>query len=261
MKHTIIILTILFFTSLGTNSQIKSLKIEDFNVLYEECAEEYVKASLKVLQLVKSNAISMGFVFPKKIDFIIIKSDKNRLFFDKENPNKITWQFVSLNDFLSPAKSGFNNIYGLCHEMGHICMFNITPHKNNWMTSDYREGWADYFGNLMVDSVYETLGFNFWPDSHNYLEFAGMKYFLARLESDTSDQNRKFNYCSLFWYKLSNQIGIVNISSYFKSLKAYNVRNPNCYAKFVKVMGHYNSEPDFLLDLERNKDALLIMNE
>lgn len=258
MNHKLNFIILCAAISLNINAQLKSLKSQDFVIQYEECAEEYVTAGVKVLELVKRNALELGFELPRKIHFKVLKADRNRLYFDKKNPNSIIWEFASMNDFLAPEKSGFNNIYGLCHEMGHVCMFNITPHKNNWMTRDYREGWADYFGNMMIDSVHKTMGLDFWPDQHNYLEYAGMEYFKKRIESDTTRQNERFNYSSQFWYKLSNHIGLENVSSFFKSIKSGKVRNPDCERKFIAVLKPYDLDMDFISDFENNIDILLI---
>lgn len=244
--------------SFHANAQLKSLKSKDFDIQYEECAADYAKASLSILELVKENATDMGFALPRKIHLRIIKSKKNRLYFDIKNPNSIIWEFKSLYDFLSPRESGYNNIYGLCHEMGHVCMFSITPHKNNWMTRDYREGWADFFGNLMIDSIHKTLGPDFWPDPHNYLEFAGMQYFESRLESDTTIQNASFNYSSSFWNNLSVQIGVENMSSFFRSVKSGKVRNPHCATKFIAVLKQYNLDMEFIADVNENLNFLLL---
>ena len=259
MKAQTVIIFLVTFISFHANAQLMSLKSKDFYIQYEECAADYAKASQKILELVKRNAIDLGFTLPKRIHLKIVQSEKNRLYFDIKNPNSITWEFTSLNDFLSPNKSGYNNIYGLCHEMGHVCMFNITSHKNNWMTRDYREGWADFFGNLMIDSLHMTLGTGFWPDPHNYLEYAGMQYFANRIETDTTIQNASFNYSSSFWYFLSVRMGIENISSFFRSVKSSKVRNPHCETKFLAVLKQYNLDLEFIANVNENLDFLLLM--
>jgi len=260
MKAQIIAIFLVTAISFHANAQLKSLKSEDIYIQYEECAAEYAKASLEILELVKRNAMDMGFAFPGRIHLHMIKSEKNRLYFNKRNPNSITWEFKSLNDFLSPGESGYNNIYGLCHEIGHACMFNITPHKNNWMTRDYREGWADFFGNIMIDSLHKILGPDFWPDPHNYLEYAGMQYFVNRLESDTVIQNASFNYSSSFWYNLSLRIGVENISSFFRSVKSSRIRNPHCETKFLAVLKQFITDEDFIADVNKNLNYLLLVD-
>ena len=94
-------------------------------------------------------------------------------------PGKQTRLFTDGNDrvFLSvpsadklarPAKSGTFNLYGLCHELGHVAMYRVLKDRD-WMTTAAAEGWAHYAGSLVVDFVYEAKGQKLWAhDPYDY---------------------------------------------------------------------------------------------
>jgi len=51
----------------------------------------------------------------------------------------------SKDDLRKPSASGHFNLYGMCHELGHIAMYRLLK-RRDWMTSDAAEGWAHYAG-------------------------------------------------------------------------------------------------------------------
>lgn len=257
MKTKSIIFIFIAMSTMNVHAVTKTITTKDFIAHYEDYTEEYAKASLKILNIVKTNAVKMGFVFSKKIEFNIVKSNKSMLYVRGDNPNLITWEFKSVKDFLAPEKSGYNNVYGLCHEMGHVCMGNITPHYN-WMTNDYSEGWANYFGSLMIEKVYINLGVQAWPDQHDYHKSSGLQAFLKNIKTNTSSKAKDFWYCSLFWYKLSSQIGENNVRNFFYTIQMSDINIRNSDVKFLSLLKQYKFDSDFIEDFQKNKDCLLI---
>jgi len=256
MKLTFTTFILIAMSIMHVHAVTKTIATNDFIVHYEEYTEKYAKASLKILKVVKTNAIKMGFNFPKKIELQIVKSDKNRLYVRGDNPNLITWEFKSMNDFLAPQKSGYNNVYGLCHEMGHLCMNHITS-LSDWMTIDYGEGWANYFGSLMIENVYKNLGVKVWPDQHDYHKSRGVKAFLKNIKANTSSKEKAFYICSLFWYNLSSRIGKNNISNFFYTINVSDINSSNSEIKFVNILKLYKLDSNFISDFKKNKSYLL----
>ncbi len=254
LKSTIFIMIAMFI--MNVHAVTKTITTKDFIVHYEDYTEKYAKASLKILTVVKTSAIKMGFSFPKKIELRIVKSNKTILYVRGDNPNLIMWEFQSLNDFLAPKESKHNNVYALCHEMGHVSMGNITPHYY-WMTSDYDEGWGNYFGSLMIENVYKQLGLKAWPNQHDYQKSTGIKGFIKSLQSEKFKKHPSFTYCSLFWYNLSERIGKNNICNFVISLKTSNINNTNCEMKYVDILKMYKVDSKFIEDFKKNKNYLL----
>lgn len=78
--------------------------------------------------------------------------------------------FLSLSSarkLAPPPASGVFNLYGLCHELGHVMMYRLLKERD-WMTSAAAEGWAHYAGSVVVDAVYAAEGQSIWFDPYDY---------------------------------------------------------------------------------------------
>ena len=256
MKHKLTTLILIVISIINVHAATKTITTKNFVIQYDGSTENYAKASLKILEIVKKNAVKLGFYFPKKVELHIIKSDRHMLYVRGDNPNLITYEYKSIKDFLAPEKSGYHNVYGLCHEMGHVCMGNITPHYN-WMTVDYSEGWANYFGCLMVENVYKSLGVEAWPNQHNYHKSRGLQAFLKGINDNKSKENIGFFYCSLFWYNLGKQIEKSNICNFMVSLKVSNINKADCEIKYLDLLKMYKLNSEFIENFRKNKNYLL----
>lgn len=213
----LILIVILFYNIDFSYGKTIKLKTESIIARYDSEVEKYALASIKVLELVREKAIESGFDLPDKIKFEIKRTDRNVLWVDKKSLNKITWEYTSLDNFLPPSKSKKKNVYGLCHEIGHLCMYRTFYKNNLYLSYNYRESWADYFGNLMIDSVYHKLGTDIWPEPHNYTKTSGMTFLRNRI-SNNNPNLKEFNACSQFWIELSDKIGFANYNDFFNHI-------------------------------------------
>jgi hypothetical protein len=229
MKKSIALIAVLFVFH-QSMAQVQRMETAHFKAKYDSEVEAYATASLKVLEAAWTIASNNGFYLPEKIKFTMVVSERNALYFNRKSLKEITWEYESLDDFLPPDKSRKNNIYGLCHEIGHLCMHNTNHNRNNWMSYDYRESWADYFGNMLIDSIHTELGIDFWPEPHDYKQYAGMEFFIHRIEKD-NPKLLSFNKAGLFWYELGNEIGFSRIFSFFESIESQKVDNPGAKEK------------------------------
>ena len=237
MKKSIVLITVLFVFH-QSMAQVQRTETEHFKAKYDKEVEAYATASLKVLEAVWTIASNNGFYLPEKTKFTLVASERNALYFDRKSLKEITWEYQSLDDFLPPDRSRKNNIYGLCHEMGHLCMHHTNHNRNSWMSHDYRESWADYFGNMLIDSIHKELGIDFWPEPHDYTQYAGMEHFLQRIEKD-HPKLLSFNKAGLFWYELGKKIGFSQFFRFFESINSQKVDNPGAKGKFAEVLSDY----------------------
>lgn len=256
MKRVIWSLYIILL-SVTLNGQIKRVETEHFQASYEVEAEKYVLASLEVLELARDLASKTGYDLPDKLQFSVIRSERNVLYFSRKKLNGIIWEYNSMENFLPPGESRKKNVYGLCHEIGHLCMYHITNNKNNWMSYDYRESWADFFGNYLIDSVYHYLGADFWPEPHDYRESAGMEFFLQRIERDNPEL-LSFNKSSLFWYELNSKLEFRNMPEFFEKIKNKRVRNPDAKQKYLDVLKASLGEDDITAWFNDYADYLIL---
>lgn len=89
-----------------------------------------------------------------------------RLFTDGRDT--YTLSIRSESDLAPPAQSGINNLYGMCHELGHVVMYRPFINATLLLTGDACEGWAHYFGSQIVDDVYAQLGEKAWWQPYDY---------------------------------------------------------------------------------------------
>jgi hypothetical protein len=68
-----------------------------------------------------------------------------------------------------PAQAGVHNLYGMCHELGHVAMYRILK-PFDWMSNAAAEAWAHYAGSVVVDRVFEWKGETLWPTPYDYRE-------------------------------------------------------------------------------------------
>jgi len=258
IKNSILFLVIVFSITPQSIGQKIKLETDLFKVEYEKETEKYVLASLKILAFVKVEAIKNGFELKKrKLKFTIKKSNRTSLHIDKKLKG-IIWEYKSLHDFLPPSQSGKKNIYGLCHEFGHLFMFNLINNRNNWMTKEHNEAWADLFGNYMLDLLYKKKGEEIWPESHNYLRSAGLKAMGERIVKRIhNSKTKRFETASLYWLKLNEIIGFKNFSNFFKIIDEEKVKNPEARKKYLTVLKQLKKDFNWNVWFEEYKEVLI----
>jgi hypothetical protein len=78
--------------------------------------------------------------------------------------------FLSLSSpkkLAPPAVSGVFNLYGFCHELGHVMMYRLLEERD-WMTTAAAEGWAHYAGSVVADGIYAAKGESIWFEPYDY---------------------------------------------------------------------------------------------
>lgn len=244
---------VLIFIVFSSIAQTKKDINGHIAIRYDQDVESYAIAGARILDFVWDRLHELGFAPPEKIAFNLVKSDKNVLFVDKDKPI-ITLEYTTLN----PSEFNADFVYGLCHEMGHLCMFHITPNKNNWMTKDYREGWADVFGKNMVGLVYEEFGLDAWPDPYNYLKRT-VNNITIRKQTIEKGKGAYYDFyiSADFWEKLVDEKGMDKIPFFFKQIKSMKVRNPNADKKLRNILVEFDVSNDLLYYFDRNKKYLI----
>jgi len=108
-----------------------------------------------------------GFDMPKTVRLKVRcgRDEPTRLYTDGQD--HLFLSIPSKGKLAKPSNSGVFNLYGLCHELGHIAMYR-TLKDRDWMTSAAAEGWAHYAGSVVVDAVFAVKGESLWPDAYDY---------------------------------------------------------------------------------------------
>lgn len=104
---------------------------------------------------------------PERVVFQVTcgPDEQTRLYTDGQD--RMFLYLKSPKQLNKPAESGVFNLYGVCHELGHIAMYR-TVKDRDWMTTAAAEGWAHYAGSVVVDRVFKAKGQRLWSDPYDY---------------------------------------------------------------------------------------------
>jgi hypothetical protein len=113
--------------------------------------------------------------------------------------------FLSLSSqqrLAPPMKSGTFNLYGMCHELGHVAMFR-TLRQRPWLSGSAAEGWAHFTGSVVVDELYKTKGEALWFEPYDYRADGTTRLDRAMSSGSADDVSRAAD----SWRKLGAIIG------------------------------------------------------
>lgn len=188
--------------ALGGEGQASDIyRLDRVVVRYSGIEEPYAQAIARVVETaVLACELDFGFEMPGSIDVTVKKGQKTRLFTDGQRDIDLTIR--SQRDLAKPSVSGVFNIYGLCHEIGHIAMHRAMPERL-WMTGAATQGWADFLGRRLVDVVYREHGEKLWPDRYDY-SGEGVAKLAGELKAARVDNTTK---AAGLWQELAEVIG------------------------------------------------------
>ena len=246
--------TVLIFMVFSGIAQVEKIRDGHFVVKYDNKDEMYALGSARILNFVWDKLDEQGFNPPQKVKFNLKKSKKtrNRLVINTYF-KKITLEYTSLDPSIIRA----NFVYGLCHEMGHLCMSNMSPNRNKF-TKDNREGWADYFGISMARLLHDNYGLDIWPIPYNYLaQHAESTNRRTPVLEKGEGNNYGFYISAIFWEKLVNEKGMDKIPFFFIQLKSSRVKHSDANQKFRAELVKFGVSDNLLVFFDKNKQHLI----
>jgi hypothetical protein len=159
-----------------------------------------------------------GFDMPQTVicTATVIAGQPARLFTDGKD--HVILEIPSKDKLAPPAKTGTFNLYGMCHELGHVAMYR-TLKERDWMSSAAAEGWAHYAGSVVVDAVYAAKGQDLWYEPYDYRAdgTARLKKQLASANPSDVDQGAGQ------WMKLETLIGKKGFMKLFTGWQAADI--------------------------------------
>lgn len=191
---------------------------------------EYAKAILAIAsEARKIYADRFGFDMPDVVT-VHINKGHTQLYTDGQSQMFLT---VSSNDaLLPPDKSGVFNIYGICHELGHVAMYRSI--KMLGLPKGLGEGWAHYTGSVVVDEVYKKLGPKVWPQPYDYAKVDGMGRLIEQSKSpDAANDNTK---AALVFYAVQQKYGVDKVMSAMKAAIAGKPYGKDLMPRFVDAL-------------------------
>lgn len=144
---------------------------------------EHVRALSETLATARTVYLEWGFNMPDVVNLSIVCKEGAKTDLWTDGIDQLFLTIQSVNDLAPPAKSGTFNIYGMCHELGHIAMYRILKNRD-WMADAAAEGWAHYIGSVVVDRVFAIKGESLWPEQYDYRADG-----IARLQKDVASKS------------------------------------------------------------------------
>jgi len=173
-----------------------------------------------------------GFDMPETVNVSIECDATKKLQLWNDGNDRIYLVLSKPEQLHKPSETGVFQIYGFCHEIGHMAMYR-TLKERFWMKGDAAEGWAHFCGSYIIDKVYEKCGESLWPDAYDY-RADGMKRLNTQLASPNPDT---VTICAGKWRELSDLIGKKSIPILFQTWEkaASNIdpANPNITLKLA----------------------------
>jgi hypothetical protein len=214
MKHASI-LAVVISVALASPAAADLLQSDHVVVSYAGINKAYAQAIARIVTMARATAIEeFGFDMPATINVKIVVNaagqQGTRLW--TNGRDGIFLNIRSQQDLRKPQEGGVYNIYGMCHEVGHIAMYRLTHGPPRWMKPEAAEGWAHYFGSRVVDVVYAQEGAMLWPDPYDY-DADGMKRLnaqIAALKRPAADPDAKpsgIERSAAAWKRLVDAIG------------------------------------------------------
>ena len=174
---------LLLTTAAGSAEQApKETKAPGAIVTYTGVYPQYANAIAELASEARAvYADQFKFNMPLKVVVDIEKDPQARTNLWNDGDSHIFLTVRSSLDLEPPTKSGYFNIYGICHELGHIAMYRGIV--NLGLPNGVAEGWPHYAGSVVVDAVFKKLGATLWPQPYDYAQTDGT----ARLAEQSSD--------------------------------------------------------------------------
>jgi len=143
-----------------------------------------------------------------------------------------------------PQKSGVFNLYGICHELGHLAMYRLLK-DHDWVSGPGAEGWAHYAGSVVVDRVYAAEGEKLWADPYDYRS-DGMARLVKQLANASADPTTK---AAGKWMELEKIIGQKEFPRLFSAWQAAQIDLSNPAPAASRVL--FDLKPDQKPALEK----------
>ena len=184
----------------------KTVELPRVKVRYARFDGAYAVALGRILQEALNVYEANGFNMPQEASLDAqIDPEGTRLWTDGASH---VFLRLKSKELLAPAsRTGVFNIYGMCHELGHIAMYRGLASLGG-LPPGVAEGWADYAGKVVVTEVASRLGKSIWPEYYDVAEVEG----IGRLKRDAAqakpwDQLAPTSRACLVFYRIETEYG------------------------------------------------------
>ncbi len=182
-------------------------------VRYTGIEPDQAKAVAGVVETSRQLAVDRySFGMPETITVTIDVAPRNKVRLFTDGNDRLNLSLRSADQLRPPEESGIFNLYGMCHELGHIAMYRAIP-QHGWLNTAGAEGWAHYLGSELTDGVFDTLGESGWCYPYDYKQDGTARLNQQLAAEKPSDTARAAG----LWRDLVSLIGEDNIAPLFKA--------------------------------------------
>jgi hypothetical protein len=186
---------------------------------------------------------SFGLSLPKTITLQANREPRGetRLWTDGESYLFLT--IKSKDDLAPPSRSGVFNIYGMCHELGHIVMYRKMRNQVG-LPDGVGEGWAYYTGSVVVDAVAQRLGQSIWPEPYDAAATDGSARLRKSIENKKWEDLSAHDCAAKVFYELDKKYGRKVVGSAMNAALSNQPSGSELMPLFVKSIRELTADPN-----------------
>ena len=224
------------------SEQTETLSGKHFRVSYPKSLQAYAKAFLQIgdaaweayrelynLTLPEPIELQIRLVPEKGERFANLWTDGQRFIFLEVGSEK---------PLLSPEEGGAHNVYGICHELGHIAIYSRISQIFG-IPEGVAEGWAHYFGSVITSHLFEKLGAEVYPDPHNFHETSGLGRLLKQFETHKDPETL----AAKSLYEIERKYGRQKLAEALDRALAQKPLGRELVARFVEQLAAVTNDP------------------
>jgi Tol biopolymer transport system component len=150
-----------------SEADYQTMTLPHGSIKYARIPEAYAKAILTVATTARDvYATTYHCDMPDTVTVHVTKSPSEQTALWTDGESQLFLTVDSMDKLAPPQQSGVFNIYGICHELGHIALYRRIQVIG--LPAGVGEGWAHYAGSVVVDAVYAKHGPELWPEPYDY---------------------------------------------------------------------------------------------
>jgi len=183
-----------------------------------------------------------GLQMPEGIQVRVSLSPQQRLRLWTDGDSTIFFELSGKRQLAPPAQSGVFNVYGFCHELGHIAIYRRMSSMMG-LPDGVGEGWAHYFGSMICGYVWDKLGERAWPQPHNYHEQGGPGRFERQVAAFDDARANPEDRAAYLLYRVEQRYGRRALGKAMESALAAHPRGTDLVRLFRNELVEVTRDP------------------
>ncbi|MFB3897374.1 MAG: TolB family protein [bacterium] len=189
----------------------------------------------------KAYAELYGFSLPETISMNATRDPRGRLRLWTDGDSHVFLTIKSIDQLAPSPQSGVYNIYGLCHELGHIAMYRDMQNQVG-LPEGIGEGMAHYLGSAVVDTVAARLGKNIWPEPYDVSAAEGISRLNRQVDGKGFTELDATQQAAKVFYTLDRKYGRKIIGQAIKQSLSTHPSGKEFMPRFIAAVREYTKD-------------------